>query len=1008
MRLISMIIKLTVIFLLSMEQTKKEHSGEKHERRNIKVLRKGGRIKPLAQEIKELEAVKVKQVGEQSVRGGGGGVPTLPPGGWSWSRKGGASVCYSSPLHTSYSSCLAALRGMERQQRSAGGGGQDIATMRTNLPLDGWRWEPFLPPGWLVLTKRSTTSFLTPQLKLFESVSTAGQWMAGRLGLGQAAIEAVFAGLGKKMQRNLVFKPLAGPKAPIIENKPLVSASVNRPKVDQEVVQLEPDSPTGMDLSLTVEDCNFGKALKPTAETKTDTQKLQTKQKNKNPEKANPKKNTVGKESKLPAWSAHPLLPPGWRMRYRPWNSAKADRIHRNVQLVTEEGTVFEGFKTALEYLKLRQERRQARRLRKLQEEDRGEEGGVSLPPGWRRRIAEGGAGMEFILSPEGRQYRSRFVAIQDMIRKGSSVEEVQVMRTKLVEFEGWEENALLPEGWLFKVHWEGFVPHKNSVQSSLSFLSSEGGAFESMKTAKEFMEGQGYSGSDLSNCSEFLRARSRETIGSRFLWEADSTLPEGWRARQAGDTRFVLAPWGAQYKSRASALEHLPAQGVPLAEVELLREQMVELEGWRTSSLLPQGWIFKPNSEGDSTTVSFFTSNSKHIKGVKRVVDYMKVKPKYTSAHVHNFAKFWKELCGGAAGSKYQWIEGETVPEGWKMRRTEGGREMVMNPMGEQFRSRLMAMKNMIRNKAGTEAEVEAMRVKVVEQEGWERLAFLPEGWLAKMTWKGRARKGRRAAQQATMAYFSREGETYQSLSNVLQHVLNTPGYTELEVAGLQEHLQAKGKKKERKSLEEYAPMEITPMRDEKTISQDDLKPPFDVPRQKGVMKSGWKEESVLPEGWRTKRFRTGRWKGRQWLLAPDGTQYRSPRAAVEGVRRAAGGQEVLSSLIALAKRKIKAGQADDKTTTPSVGKDEVLEPKREEESLDDSGFVEMVEEEPAVRGNTDEATENGSGIVDKMQEFLSKMSLKMSQGFSNSDLQSEMAKFQLNLKELNNSEKL
>merc|ERR1719319_43812 len=181
MRLISMIIKLTVIFLLSMEQTKKEHSGEKHERRNIKVLRKGGRIKPLAQEIKELEAVKVKQVGEQSVRGGGGGVPTLPPGGWSWSRKGGASVCYSSPLHTSYSSCLAALRGMERQQRSAGGGGQGIATMRTNLSLDGWRWEPFLPPGWLVLTKRSTTSFL--------------------------------AGLGKKMQRNLVFKPLAGPKA---------------------------------------------------------------------------------------------------------------------------------------------------------------------------------------------------------------------------------------------------------------------------------------------------------------------------------------------------------------------------------------------------------------------------------------------------------------------------------------------------------------------------------------------------------------------------------------------------------------------------------------------------------------------------------------------------------------------------------------------------------------------------------------------------------------------------
>ena len=60
------------------------------------------------------------------------------------------------------------------------------------------------------------------------------------------------------------------------------------------------------------------------------------------------------------------------------------------------------------------------------------------------------------------------------MIKKGRTAEEVEVMRNKLVEFEGWEENALLPEGWLFKVHWEGFVPHKNSVQSNLSFLSRD------------------------------------------------------------------------------------------------------------------------------------------------------------------------------------------------------------------------------------------------------------------------------------------------------------------------------------------------------------------------------------------------------------------------------------------------------------------------------------------------------------------------------------------------------
>ena len=109
-------------------------------------------------------------------------------------------------------------------------------------------------------------------------------------------------------------------------------------------------------------------------------------------------------------------------------------------------------------------------------------EGDETVPKGWKVRITvkeeeegEGVAGdlrkQESILSPEGLSYKTRFVAIQDMYKRGYSQDEIEVMKVKMVHFENWEKNPLLPKGWMFKKISEGFTKDKKWY-STLHYLS--------------------------------------------------------------------------------------------------------------------------------------------------------------------------------------------------------------------------------------------------------------------------------------------------------------------------------------------------------------------------------------------------------------------------------------------------------------------------------------------------------------------------------------------------------
>ena len=70
-----------------------------------------------------------------------------------------------------------------------------------------------------------------------------------------------------------------------------------------------------------------------------------------------------------------------------------------------------------------------------------------SVPPGWRIRDSDGEQESEQILSPDGVAYRSRYLAVVNLVKKGASKKEVDDMKAKMVVYEKWEQSNLLPQG---------------------------------------------------------------------------------------------------------------------------------------------------------------------------------------------------------------------------------------------------------------------------------------------------------------------------------------------------------------------------------------------------------------------------------------------------------------------------------------------------------------------------------------------------------------------------------
>ena len=183
-----------------------------------------------------------------------------------------------------------------------------------------------------------------------------------------------------------------------------------------------------------------------------------------------------------------------------------------------------------------------------------------------------------------------------NLYKKNADTGAIMSMKMKMIQYEKWEENSLLPQGWLFKVRADGWTRDKKFYEN-IAYLSSEGLPFESMKTSMEYMSSSSkYTEKDLSNCKEFLLQRSKSD--KSFDWEdGDDTILPGWKMRTCdtdSQRPFFLSPQNLQYRSRYVAYQDMFRRNYKRKEIEKMKTLLMKHEHWEESDLLPKGWLFK------------------------------------------------------------------------------------------------------------------------------------------------------------------------------------------------------------------------------------------------------------------------------------------------------------------------------------------------------------------------------------------------------------------------------
>ena len=180
---------------------------------------------------------------------------------------------------------------------------------------------------------------------------------------------------------------------------------------------------------------------------------------------------------------------------------------------------------------------------------------GEHLPKGWKVRKQKGcgrknPSDVEFILSEDGIQFKTRFEALHYLISNKYSDQKIKDLRQNLLtSSEKWKESKLLPAGWIYK--FKGL----DSSTTAITYFSREGQTFHSMKNAMDFMSltDNSYNQKDIEKCKEFLRTVV-QYAARKYEWNHDDTVPEGWSVRKVSDdgekeSEQILSPEGLAFR---------------------------------------------------------------------------------------------------------------------------------------------------------------------------------------------------------------------------------------------------------------------------------------------------------------------------------------------------------------------------------------------------------------------------------------------------------------------------
>ena len=333
------------------------------------------------------------------------------------------------------------------------------------------------------------------------------------------------------------------------------------------------------------------------------------------------------------------------------------------------------------------------------------------LPTGWQIRPSEGKSSQLWIRSPrDGQQYRSRFCAIQDMIKKRQlyTKEEIEAMRQSMINHEYWIEDEQLPSQWLYKIIWEGKNIKCSKPQMNVTYLTREGAHYTSCRAAIQHMRQHSvYSSHDQDSLKKLSKSLANNLTQNRQDWiKDDETVPSGWKLRYSegkSSQQWILSPNdGKQYRSRFSAIQDMIKNKdlYTEEEIEKMRELMVVHESWIKEERLPSNWLYKITWEGQhkskqcQSNIIFLSSEGDYFGSFKTASEHMEKLNHYSEFNQENLRNLQTELHNNLTLSREDWVEDdETLPNGW-MKRFANKWEYFLRPDGRQFKSRCVAYK--------------------------------------------------------------------------------------------------------------------------------------------------------------------------------------------------------------------------------------------------------------------------------------------------------------------------
>jgi len=308
-----------------------------------------------------------------------------------------------------------------------------------------------------------------------------------------------------------------------------------------------------------------------------------------------------------------------------------------------------------------------------------------TLPAGWKTRqhfreqspLSSGNKIDTYYMSPEGRQFRSKWRIVEFMETSGTYCkEEIEWVkgaiqtprpaeplrgavlpqppkeRSDKLKRNWKEDDPTVPKGW--KIAWTTTSDNR----SKIAFMSPDKRIFHSRKAAIQHMMQAGtYDPDDIVKMTSGLNVLLN--VGKEWL-TGDDTLPPGWKIRshrwwcQKRNSYRIhyefLSPQNEFFKSRKAVVEHMTQSGTySQDEIEKVKAQNAPsqpeknskkkpsaisrqdlspcnpLIGWKTgNTTLPPNWKIKRHEYANQTVYFYMSPKGDIIKSRRAVMDYM------------------------------------------------------------------------------------------------------------------------------------------------------------------------------------------------------------------------------------------------------------------------------------------------------------------------------------------------------------------------------------------------